>query len=150
MLNSFEKDLSHSLTGQVRALGHPDEVVRDETLSLNEKRSLLASWASDSHAVPDAPALRQLDSGAIVAVDDILRALRALDGEDATLGARAARQADGASVSARSTSRSATLIRLQKTPARRTDDDDDPPPYPAAGAIPLPPRYVHAVGRLAA
>jgi hypothetical protein len=63
-------------------LGHPDDVLNDAALTKTEKRSILAAWASDSRAVHDAPALRQLDNGAIVAIDDIMRALRALDDGD--------------------------------------------------------------------
>lgn len=38
---------------------HPSEVVNDPDLSLNEKRAILAAWASDSCAVEAAPALRK-------------------------------------------------------------------------------------------
>jgi hypothetical protein len=40
------------------AFGHPSEVVDDPDLTLNEKRAILASWASDSRsAKPSASAL---------------------------------------------------------------------------------------------
>jgi len=58
---------------------HPDEVVSGFRLTQAEKREILASWASDVRAVPDAPALRQLDNGAIVRVHDALRALKSLN-----------------------------------------------------------------------
>ena len=58
---------------------HPDEVVDDQELTLADKRSLLASWASDALAVEDSPSLRQLASGAVVRVDDIMAALKSLD-----------------------------------------------------------------------
>src|ERR1700712_3753849 len=58
---------------------HPEEVIDDQTLALANKRSLLASWASDALAVEDAPSLRQLPSGAVVRVDDIIAALKTLD-----------------------------------------------------------------------
>src|ERR1700712_4244331 len=61
---------------------HPDEVASDRRLTAAEKRELLASWASDARAVPSAPALRQLDNGAIVRIDDILRTLKSLDEKD--------------------------------------------------------------------
>jgi hypothetical protein len=48
-------------------------------MSVDEKRAILASWASDAHAVPHVPALRQLPDGSIVKLDDILQALRNLD-----------------------------------------------------------------------
>src|SRR4051794_23355882 len=58
---------------------HPGEVVNDQELSLSDKRSLLASWASDARAVENSPGLRQLSSGAVVRVDDIMAALKSLD-----------------------------------------------------------------------
>lgn len=60
---------------------HPSEVVNDPDLSLNEKRAVLASWASDSCAVEAAPALRKARSGRVVEFDEIMDALRALDRE---------------------------------------------------------------------
>ena len=54
-----------------KQLSHPDDVVSDPHLSLIEKRALLAAWASDAHAVPDAPTLRQLDNGAVVSLTTI-------------------------------------------------------------------------------
>lgn len=59
-------------------LVHPDQVLDHPSMSCAEKRALLSSWASDRHAVENAPALRRLDSGAVVSVDDILAALAAL------------------------------------------------------------------------
>src|SRR4051812_43411947 len=59
---------------------HPSEVVDDPDLSLNEKRALLASWASDACAVEAAPALRRpRGAKAPVSFDEIMDALRALD-----------------------------------------------------------------------
>jgi hypothetical protein len=37
---------------------HPSDVVDDPDLSLNEKRAILASWASDACAVESTPTLR--------------------------------------------------------------------------------------------
>ena len=59
--------------------GHPDDVLRHPTMSIAEKRALLASWASDARAIPGVPILRQLDDGSVLMVDQILRALTALD-----------------------------------------------------------------------
>ena len=64
-----------------RAFGHPSEVVHDPDLTLNEKRAILASWASDACAVEAAPDLRVNTSGCVVGWDDIMDALRALDRE---------------------------------------------------------------------
>ena len=38
----------------------PDDVVKDPHLSAEEKRTILASWASDASAVRDEPGLRWL------------------------------------------------------------------------------------------
>jgi len=37
---------------------HPGDVVKDPSISLAEKRAILASWASDAAAVASNPALR--------------------------------------------------------------------------------------------
>jgi hypothetical protein len=63
-----------------RAFAHPRDVVADPDLTLNEKRAILASWASDACAVEAAPALRCAPGSAEpVSVDAILEALRELD-----------------------------------------------------------------------
>jgi hypothetical protein len=61
------------------AFGHPSEVVNDPDLALNEKRAILASWASDACAVEAAPQLRSAPRGCSVRFDDIMEALRTLD-----------------------------------------------------------------------
>jgi hypothetical protein len=59
---------------------HPSEVISDASLSLGEKRAILASWASDAAAVASNPALRELPgSHRKVSIDDVLEALAALD-----------------------------------------------------------------------
>jgi hypothetical protein len=60
---------------------HPSEVVGDPDLSLNEKRAILAAWASDACAIEAAPGLRQSAGGRVVPFDEIMDALRALDRE---------------------------------------------------------------------
>lgn len=62
-----------------RAFGHPSEVVDDPDLTLNEKRAILASWASDACAIKSAPELRVGERGSLVRFDDIMDALRTLD-----------------------------------------------------------------------
>jgi hypothetical protein len=62
-----------------RAFAHPADVVRDADLSLNEKRAILASWASDACAPEAAPALREIPGGKRVRFDDIMDCLRELD-----------------------------------------------------------------------
>ena len=62
-----------------QAFGHPSEVVNDPDLTLNEKRAILASWASDACAMEAAPELRSAPRGSPVRFDDIMEALRTLD-----------------------------------------------------------------------
>jgi hypothetical protein len=75
--NLFDLD---DLLHPARAFAHPRDVLEDADLTVNEKRAVLASWASDACAVEAAPALR-LPPGTnrTVSVDDILEALRELD-----------------------------------------------------------------------
>ena len=70
-----------SLLHPAQAFDHPVDVVRDPDLTLNEKRAILASWASDACAVDSAPALRQAPNGRTVTFDEVVDALRSLDGE---------------------------------------------------------------------
>ena len=72
---------------------HPHDVVHDPDLTLNEKRAILASWASDACAVEAAPALRRVPgSGSIVSIDEILEALRTLDKQVGEKGSSWARR----------------------------------------------------------
>ena len=64
-----------------RAFRHPSEAVNDPDLTLNEKRAILASWASDACAIEAAPDLRLHSGGAPVRFDDIMEALRTLDAQ---------------------------------------------------------------------
>lgn len=75
-----ELDLD-SLLHPANAFEHPTDVVRDPDLSLNEKRAILASWASDACAVDSAPALRKCPNGKTVTFDDVVDALRSLDAQ---------------------------------------------------------------------
>lgn len=61
------------------AFTHPNEVVCDNDLSINEKRAILASWASDACAVESIPELRRGPAGTAVTFDDIMDALKDLD-----------------------------------------------------------------------
>jgi hypothetical protein len=60
---------------------HPRDVVTHPTLTTAEKRSILASWASDASAIASCPVLRA-PSGLKrpVTIDEILDALCDLDG----------------------------------------------------------------------
>ena len=71
-----------SLLHPAQAFSHPRDVIDDPDLTLNEKRAILASWASDACAVEAAPSLRRAPGGSVtVSVDEILEALRELDRE---------------------------------------------------------------------
>ena len=69
-----------ALLHPAQAFEHPMKVVDDSDLTLAEKRSILASWASDARAAEAAPALRQ-PPGAdrTIGFEDVMDALRALD-----------------------------------------------------------------------
>ena len=65
-----------------RFFRHPRDVTQDATLTTAEKRAILSSWASDACVVESMPALRQTPgSGCIVRFDDVIDALRELDGK---------------------------------------------------------------------
>jgi hypothetical protein len=65
-----------------QAFEHPSHVVNDPDLTLNEKRAILASWASDACAPEAAPHLRCAPGGKKqVLFDDVMEALRTLDKE---------------------------------------------------------------------
>ncbi len=114
---------------------HPDDVAGDRKLTTAQKRAILASWISDARAVEDDPRLRRLDSGAVVEVEAIMRALRALDARDERhLPPPSTRKR-------RVISRWLTRMR---PPGASHDDDDDPPPAPAGIAISFRPSFVSA------
>jgi hypothetical protein len=86
---SFDLD---DLLHPARAFEHPRNVVADPDLTVNEKRAILASWASDACAVEAAPALRCAPGGRRpVNVDEILEALRDLDRQTWASGGEPAR-----------------------------------------------------------
>lgn len=64
------------------AYTHPADVLRDDDLTLYEKRSILAAWASDVWTVDSTPSLRALPTvPRPVSIDEILACLRELDAE---------------------------------------------------------------------
>jgi hypothetical protein len=76
---SVDLDLD-DLLHPAQAFEHPQHVVEDPDLTLNEKRAILASWASDACAIEAAPALRQAPGTRHpVRFDDVMNALRTLD-----------------------------------------------------------------------
>jgi len=76
----FELD---QLLHPARAFRHPADVVAETDLTVNEKRAILASWASDACAVEADPTLRHPTDGPPVRFDDIMDALKQLDAEAA-------------------------------------------------------------------
>ncbi|ATE63174.1 hypothetical protein [Rhizorhabdus dicambivorans] len=62
----------------------PFDVARHPTLEPEVKRAILASWASDAAAVEGRPALRRPTPRARpVPIDEVMAALRSLDGKEA-------------------------------------------------------------------
>lgn len=74
------------LLSPARYYKHPDDVLRDGTLDVGEKRAILSSWASDACAVESMPALRQPPGARQpIPFDAVMDALRQLDGIDSRL-----------------------------------------------------------------
>jgi hypothetical protein len=69
----------NDLLHPAQAFEHPSHVVNDPDLTLNEKRAILASWASDACAPEAAPHLRCAGGKQPVLFDDVMEALRTLD-----------------------------------------------------------------------
>jgi hypothetical protein len=88
--NSDESCDLDDLLHPAQAFSHPADVVNDPDLTLNEKRAILASWASDACAIESVPALRRAPtkSSRPVAFDDVMDALRALDARAAETSSR--------------------------------------------------------------
>lgn len=80
-MRGMEFELDH-LLNPAAVFDHPRDVLNDADLSKQEKRAILSSWASDACAVESMPGLRQQPGGrGPVSFDDIVDALRQLDGE---------------------------------------------------------------------
>lgn len=106
----------------------PQEVLSDQTMSIEAKRAILASWASDRRAVENWPALRRLDDGRELNIDDILDGLKALDTVDGK-------------------PHLATVLpfpRSRLAHSRQPDDDLDPPPAAIAMSVPKHRPYLDA------
>ncbi|TCR65238.1 hypothetical protein [Rhizobium sp. BK376] len=69
---------------------HPRDVLDAEHISKDEKRAILASWASDIFSVESIPALRLYPgTDKAVSYDDIIAALKILDKDGEASGERA-------------------------------------------------------------
>ena len=140
MSKAADNTTSIHIPGRPEGLfGGPEDVLRDETLSNEQKREVLARWASDAHAVENAPALRQLDNGAVVGLDEILCALKALDARDDSMSA------PNRFWMSRGRGRRTIRPRLRVMRSHRDDNDDDPPPPPAMAAYPVSIRLADAL-----
>jgi hypothetical protein len=68
------------LTGQGSQVRRPIDVVRAPSLTIDDKRSILAAWASDFYAVVSKPSLRQIPgTPEPVSIDEVQSALKELD-----------------------------------------------------------------------
>ena len=84
MQNENRRDFDlNRLLHPAGAFRTPMEVVNDPDMTTQEKRAILASWASDACAVEAAPDLRQPTGKSPIRFDDIMDALKRLDGEAA-------------------------------------------------------------------
>jgi hypothetical protein len=132
----FQSTRSSATPSGVALYTHPRDVTTDPKLTTAEKRAVLASWISDARAVENAPSLRRLDSGAVVEVDAILRALVLLD--ELTLGRRGDSKRLPPSGGRRGVI--SRWLREAAPPPGANDNDDDPPPAPAGLGIPFRPK----------
>jgi hypothetical protein len=102
-----------SLLHPAQAFEHPSNVVDDPDLTLNEKRAILASWASDACAIEAVPALRHAPGGKKpVRFDDVMEALRTLD--------KHAQQGDAAARYRRALRRGRILSKRSESPDGNT------------------------------
>lgn len=118
----------------LRLLNSPRDVLNDPRLRLDEKRALLASWASDLHAVENQPMVRKLGNGKVIPLEDILSCLMSLDQESGS-GKRSRPPAMHRHAFNRRRNVGGWRRKWQ---INRGDDDDDPPPC-AAMACPRAP-----------
>jgi hypothetical protein len=116
----FDLDLDE-LLHPAQAFEHPQQVVDDPDLTVNEMRAILACWASDACAVEAAPALRRPPGASrAVCVDEVLEALRTLD-----------RQANADAARASWARRQVRRGSFEGFPARRAREHQDPGPAPS-------------------
>jgi len=72
-------------TDATRTFSFPHELIDDPSLNANQKREVLAEWASDACAIESFPTLRLLPGTTFpVTLSAIMDALASLDGEGRT------------------------------------------------------------------
>jgi len=76
---SDERFELNDLLHPASAFEHPSEVVSDPDFTLNEKRAILASWASDACTLEAGTQSTRRPKRLPVRFDDIMDALRTLD-----------------------------------------------------------------------
>lgn len=75
-------DVSH-LLHPAKHFEHPDDVLAADDIGPDEKRAILASWASDIFAIESVPALRLCPgTDKAVSYDEIMEALKTLDADN--------------------------------------------------------------------
>ena len=75
----LKRRILENLSGPV-SWSYPHQVVNDPALKLEEKRTILAAWASDAHAVESLPVLRRLPGTPFpVTFSSIMDAMARLD-----------------------------------------------------------------------
>lgn len=80
--NRKDFDLDY-LLHPASAFRTPMDVVANPDMTVQEKRAILASWASDVCAVEAAPDARRPPSAPMVRFEDVMEALKKLDGQAA-------------------------------------------------------------------
>jgi len=84
-----------ALLHPAQSFARPADVLHAAHLSRDEKRAILAAWASDACAVEAAPGLRRAPGGGAVAWDDIMDALQSLDRREAKIAGTAVARRTG-------------------------------------------------------
>ncbi len=86
--NSIPEEATAAISAEhllhpAKHFGHPRDVLAADDIGDDEKRSILASWASDIFAIESIPALRLYPgTDRAVSYDEIIEALKALDQPD--------------------------------------------------------------------
>lgn len=133
-------DVLPNLRASSRSHLCPDDVVDDQEIGTGDKRAILASWGSDARAVEGQPALRRVDGGAVIHIDDIMRALKRLDSapDDPQVELSRPCSIGSRTFVRRARATSLTGARRGRWGHRTRDDDDDPPPSAAFAVRPGP------------